>query len=53
MRFRLTLTSAESRRLIARCSEVARGSGCPENAYIIVAGGINAFVLQELLGSRT
>lgn len=54
MRAAFTLTSAESRRLIAKgVVKLPEVQAALKNAYIIVAGGTtNAFVLQELLGSK-
>jgi hypothetical protein len=54
MKAAFTLTSAESRRLIAKAvvamDEVKRAR---EKAYVILAGGTtNGFVAQELLGTR-
>ncbi|PKM89448.1 MAG: hypothetical protein CVU87_05410 [Firmicutes bacterium HGW-Firmicutes-12] len=54
MRFAFTLTSAESRRLIAKgVVKMPEVQAALKNAYIIIAGGTtNAYVAQELLSSK-
>jgi hypothetical protein len=49
-----TLTPAESRRLIARAvAQMPEVQAALKNAYVIITGGTtNAFVAQEILGTR-